>query len=203
MKDNNMKRIIIIYLLMIPLMWVLTEAVWGALHGARSGMKIAKSFQDPDKLNEVKAFMKRHGISESASKSESKAWLENLTPEDKKEFESIIMQSVKIEDIITFWSALAVCVIAFGLIGFISGIVTKSWMFVGVLPGISFLLNNPVIRFRSILHISNSQKVILVLAGQFLAAYVFAFLGAYISIAMKKRKQQKMSLNNSVHADAG
>ncbi|KAF0145431.1 MAG: hypothetical protein FD156_1001 [Nitrospirae bacterium] len=203
MKDNNMKRVVIVYLILIPVMWLLTETVWGGVHGTLGGIKIGKSFQDPKKLNEVTAFMKKHGISESASKSESKAWIENLSPEDKKEFEKIIMQSVKIEEIVTFGSALAVCVIVFGLIGLISGATTKTWLVVGILPGISFLMNNPVIRFNSILHISDSQKIIMVLIGQVLASYVFAFIGASLCKSREKIKKQKMeSLNNGVHTDA-
>lgn len=188
MDDKKISRFILVYFLLIPVMWLLTEAVWGGVHGALGGIKIGKSFQDPKKLNEVTAFMKKHGISESASKSESKAWIENLSPEDKKEFERIVMQSVILEEIVTFGSALAVCVIVFGLIGLISGAVTKTWLFVGIFPGISFLLNNPVIRFKSILHISDSQKIIMVLIGQVFAIYVFAFLGASLC-----KRSQKMA----------
>ena len=191
MNKDTYKRLLIVYLLLIPVMWLLTEGVWGGLHGALGGIKIGKSFQDPSKLNEVTAFMKKHGISESASRSESKAWLENLSPEDKKEFENIIMQSVKMEEIVTFGSAFFVCLIVFGLIGLISGALTKTWIFAGIFPGISFALNNPVIRFQSILHISLNQKIIMVLVGQFLATYFFAFAGSYLCNRMKNRKQQK------------
>ncbi|MDA8082345.1 MAG: hypothetical protein M0024_01660 [Nitrospiraceae bacterium] len=199
MKGNNIKRIIIVYVLLIPLMLVLTEAVWGGFHGIVAG----KFFRDSNKLDEVKAFMKKHGISETATKSEGEEWLDNLSPEDRAEYEQLIKKAIKIEDIVTFGSALTVCVIVFGLIGLLGGAFTKSWQAVGILPGISFLLNNPVIRFKSVLHISDSQKVILVVVGQFVAAYLFAFLGSHICKAMNDRKQQKLSLNNSVHTDAG
>lgn len=193
---------IIVYLVLLPVMWLLTEAVWGGLHGALGGIKIGKSLQDPTKLNEVTAFMKKHGISESASKEESKSWVENLSPEDKAEFQKIVMQSVRIEEIVTFGSAFVVCLIVFGLIGLISGALTKTWIFAGIFPGISFVLNNPVIRFQSILHISFNQKIIMVLVGQFLACYAFAFIGAFLCNAIKKRKHQKKeSLNNAIETD--
>ena len=203
MDDKKISRFILVYFLLIPVMWLLTEAVWGGIHGVISGIKIGKSLQDPSKLNEVTAFMKKHGISESASETESEAWVENLSPDDKKEFDNIVMQSVKIEEIVTFGSALAVCVIVFGLVGLISGAATKTWLFVGIFPGISFLLNNPVIRFKSILHMSDSQKITMVLIGQVLASYVFAFIGASLCKRRLKIKRQKMeSLNNGVHTDA-
>lgn len=126
MNNSNLKRVIIVYLVLIPVMWLLTEAVWGGLHGALGGIKIGKSLQDPKKLNEVTAFMKKHGISESASKDESKSWVENLSPKDKAEFQKLVMQSVRIEEIVTFGSAFVVCLIVFGLIGLISGALTKT-----------------------------------------------------------------------------
>ncbi len=191
MDDNKLSRFILVYFLLIPVMWLLTEAVWGGLHGAFGGIKIGKALQDPKKLNEVTAFMKKHGLSESASKDESKSWVENLSPEDKAKLQKLVMQSVRIEDIVTFGSAFVVCLIVFGLIGLISGALTKTWLFAGIFPGVSFVLNNPVIHFRSILNISLNQKIIMVLVGQFLASYVFAFTGAYLCNRMKKRKQQK------------
>lgn len=203
MNDKKLSRFILVYFLLIPVMWLLTEAVWGGVHGALGGIRIGKAFQDPKKLNEVTAFMKKHGLSEPASKDESKSWVENLSPEDKAEFQKLIMQSVKIEDIVTFGSAFVVCLIVFGLIGLISGMVTKTWLFAGIFPAISFLLNNPIIRFRSILNIPLHQKIIMVLAGQFLACYAFAFIGAFLCNAIKKRKQQqKTSLNNAIETDA-
>jgi len=191
MNNINLKRVIIVYLVLMPVMWLLTEAVWGGLHGALGGIKIGNSLQDPTKLNEVTAFMKKHGISESASKEEGKSWVENLSPKDKAEFQKLVMQSVRIEEIVTFGSAFVVCLIVFGFIGLISGVLTKTWLFAGFFPGISFILNNPVIRFQSILHISFNQTIIVVLVGQFLASYVFAFIGAYLCNRIRKGKQQK------------
>lgn len=202
MDDNKISRFILVYFLLIPVMWLLTEAVWGGLHGALGGIKIGKSLQDPKKLTEVTAFMKKHGISESATKDESKSWVENLSADDKEEFQKLVMQSVRIEDIVTFGSAFLVCLIVFGLIGLISGALTKTWLFAGIFPGISFVLNNPVIRFQAILNIPLHQKIIMVLVGQFLACYVFAFIGAFLCNAIKKRKQQKKeSLNKPIETD--
>src|SRR5574340_1229509 len=109
MNDNNIKRVIIVYLIMIPVMMFLTEAIWGGFHGIVAG----KFFRDSNKLDEVKAFMKKHGISETATKSEGEAWLDNLSPGDRAEYEQLIKKAIKIEDIVTFGSALTVCVIVF------------------------------------------------------------------------------------------
>ncbi len=45
MNKDTYKRLLIVYLLLIPVMWLLTEGVWGGLHGALGGIKIGKPFQ--------------------------------------------------------------------------------------------------------------------------------------------------------------
>jgi hypothetical protein len=166
--------------------------VWGGLHGAIGGLRIGKAFQDPQKMKEVTTFMKEHGLSESASREESQSWIENLSPQDKAEFQKMIMKSVKMKDIAGFGSTFAVCVIVFGMIGFLSGILTKAWKYVGILLLISFLLNNPVLRFRVIHDMPFSQKAIIVLVSQFLICYIFAYLGASLSIKVARKRQKKM-----------
>ena len=190
-------------MVLIPVMWLLTEGVWGGLHGALLGVKIGMALRDPQKSAEIMKFMKEHGITEAASKQQAESWIENLPQRDKEQFQRIILKSIKEKGFVTFGSAFAVCVIVFGLLGLISGALTKTWHFVGFFPAISFLINNPVIRFRAILPIPLSQKVAIVLVGQFLACYLFAFLGALLCVKMNKRKQEKReSLNKSIETDA-
>jgi hypothetical protein len=178
MDKKKIIRFVLVYILLIPVIWFLSAAVWGGVHGVLIGTTIGKNLQDPKKLNEVKEFMKKHGLSESASKEESKSWVENLSPEDKAEFQKLAMPSFKIENVVTFDSALVVCLIVFGIVGLISGLATKTWLLSGILPAISLLPISPISKFRCILHISIEQKIILVLLGQFLVCYIFAYIGA-------------------------
>jgi len=191
MNNGKLKRIILVYMVLIPVMWILTEGVWGGLHGILIGSKIGMALREPQKSTELINFMKEHGITESTSKEEAESWTKNLSQKDREQFQVILLKTISEKNLVSFGSALAVCIIVFGLIGLVSGALTKTWLFAGIFPGISFVLNNPVIRFQSILHISLNQKIIIVLVGQFLACYIFAFTGAYLCNRTKKEKQQK------------
>jgi hypothetical protein len=194
MSNATLKRVILVYLVLIPVMWFLTEAIWGGLHGARIGLKMG--MQDPQSQESIafNNYLKAHGISESTSKEDVETWFNNLSSTDRKELNNIILNTIGEKDLVSFGSAFVVCVIVFGIIGFVSGAFTGTWQFVGILPTISFLLNNPVIRFQSILDISLNQKILVILIGQFLVCYVFAFTGVFLRNSIKKRKhKQKVS----------
>lgn len=184
-------------------MWLLTEMVWGGLHGTLSGVKIAKALQDPQTSDEITTFMNKHGMSESASIEENTTWLENLSPQNKAEFQNLIMKSVTIKQLAGFGSTFTVCVIVFGMIGFLGGILTKTWIYIGILPIISFLLNNPILRFGIIRDMPNNQKIIIVLIAQFLACYMFAYIGVLLNRSLSKKRQLKEGiLNNTINQNA-
>jgi hypothetical protein len=185
---------VLVYILLIPVIWFLSAAVWGGVHGVLIGTTMGKTLQDKKKSNELNEFMQKHGVSQLTSKEEAKSWFNNLSPEDKTEFQKMVMQSFKIEDVVTFSSAFLVCLIVFGIVGLISGLATKTWLLAGILPAISHLPNSPISRFRCILHISIAQEIILVLLGQFLVCYVFAYIGAKLAIKIAQKKQNKIEV---------
>ncbi len=187
MKDNNIKRVVIVYLIMIPVMMFLTEAIWGGLHGVFIGFQSRKLLQAP----EVRDFMRQHGLKDSMSKEQVNTWMEKLSPKDQAEFQDILCRSTKEEDFINYKTASAACALIFGLVGLTSGALTKTWQFIGFLPLVSFLFNNPIIRYGAIKNIPVTQKIIIILV-QFLAAYTFAFIGAYLCNIASKRKQLKI-----------
>ena len=189
MDNKKLRRVIVVYFLLIPLMWLLTETVWAGLHGVLGGLKIGKALQNPQRSEEIKAFLKQHGLSEKASRKESKEWFEKLTSEEKKEFQELIAKSVDIKNVAGFGSTFSVCVIVFGIIGILSGLLTKVWITAGIFPLISFLLNNPVLRFGVIRNMPLSQKAIIVLGSQFLACYILAYIGATLSVKVATRRQ--------------
>ena len=187
MNNQTLKRVILVYMVLIPVMWLLTETVWGGLHGVLGGLKIGKALQNPQTSEEITAFMKRHGLTEKASRKDSEEWLKKLTMKEQDEFQKIIMKSVNIKSIAGFGSTFAVCFLVFGGVGFLSGALTKTWIYVGILPLISFLLNNPILRFGIIHDMPTNQKIIIVLVSQFLISYIFAYIGATISNRVQKK----------------
>lgn len=193
MQSDKLKRIFLVYMVLIPVMWLLTEAVWGGLHGALLGLKLGKALRNPQTSEEFTAFMKQHGLSEKATQKESEEWFGKLTAKERGEFQGILQKSVDIKNVIGFGSTFAVCVIVFGAVGFIGGIFTRTWIYVGILPLISFLLNNPIFRFGAIHDMPFGQKAAIVLASQFLACYIFSYAGTMLSMAISKRRHDRIN----------
>ena len=190
--NKTLKRVILVYAVLIPVMWLLTETVWGGLHGALGGLSMVKVLLNPQTQEEIMSFAKQHGLSKQASREETKEWFKKLNKEDREEFQKIVMKSVNVKNIAGFGSTFAVCVIVFGGVGLLSGALTRTWLYVGILPFISFFLNNPILRFGVIRDMPVSQKAIIVLVSQFGASYIFAYIGSTISDKVARKRQTKM-----------
>ena len=185
-----MKRIVLVYLILLPVMWFLTEGVWGGLHGIIGGLQISKSLQNPETSKEISDFMKQHGLSEASSKEQASSWFDNLPETDKSEFQELIAKSSKIDTIAGFGSTFAVSVIVFGIIGLLSGIFTRTWYYVGLLPIISFIINNPFVRFSVIQNMPLGKKIIIAVVAQFYACYLFAYAGTMIANRAARKKDE-------------
>lgn len=177
MISRPVKRIVIVYMLLLPVMYLLTETVWGGLHGALAGLAIAKASQGGDLAQELSEFMKKHDIREPKSRDEAVQFWQSLSPEEKAEFETLVKKSVNLGSFAGFGSTFGVCLIVFGFIGIVSGIFTRTWKYVGILPLISFVINNPIIRFGIIKNMPVQQKIIVIAVAQFGASYLLAYLG--------------------------
>ncbi|HWR71885.1 MAG TPA: hypothetical protein VN604_01815 [Nitrospirota bacterium] len=197
MDPKKIAKIIIVYLLLIPITWLLSVMVTGGVGGYIAGQRIAKAYSDPQTSNELSAFMKKHGFADSMTKKESKLHYEKLSPQEKAEFKKIISSSVKVEDMFNFGSIFVICVIVFSFIGILSGILTKTWIPAVVFPLVVLSLD-PLRQFIVYGYMTTSQKVITVLVGQFIICYAFAFLG----VAIANRFSRIRGTNLPVHSDA-
>lgn len=194
---KRFSKLFIVYMILIPATWLLSVMVTGGVGGYIGGQRIAKAYSDTQTSNELCAFMKKHGFTESMTKEESKLQFDKLTPQEKAEFRKILFSSVKIDDIFGFGSIFAICVIVFSFIGFLSGILTKMWIPAGIFP-IVVLSLDPIRHFIVYGYMSSSQKVITIVIGQFVICYVFAYLGALLA----KRFSKNKGINLPVHSDA-
>lgn len=193
-----MTKTILVYLLLLPVMWLLTEMVWGGVHGLIGGLQIANSLQDPQTSKEITEFMKKHGLSDTMSKEQGTAWLDKLSSKDKAEFEKLIMKSIDTKKLAGFGSTFSVSIIVFGIVGLLSGLFTKTWYYAGLLPLISFMINNPFVRFSVIQDMPLSEKIIIALLAQFGACYLFAYAGTVISGKLAQRKENKLMGNEAI-----
>ncbi len=186
MDNKRLLKIVIVYLLMVPVTWLLSAMVYGGAYGYIGGKRIAKAYSETDLGNELCDFLKKRGFSDTMTKEESKRLFENLSPQDKAEFRRILFSKVKTDDIVSFGFIFAVCAIVFSLTGFLSGLLTRIWIPAGIFP-ITALLISPLRRFIVLGYMSGVQKVITVLVAQFAACYAFAYLGSLLAKRFSKK----------------
>lgn len=183
MKNQITIRALIVCAIAIGVAWLLTEMVWGATAGIAGGLSIKKN---PDYQQKVAAFLKDKGIDTQTDPMAARSAIAKLTPEDRKELN--VMSRDAMRDVNWFAVTLLVSVIVFGGVGFLSGIIAKSWTLAPLIPVVSFLLNNPIIRFPMAKELPLLQKTIVVTL-QFIVCIGLAFLGAKI-VGRNKRGQQ-------------
>ncbi len=188
MDPKKIAKLLIVYLILIPVTWIFSVMVTGGVGGYIGGQRIAKAYSDPQSNNELGAFMKQHGFTESMTKEESKLQYEKLSPQERAELKKIVAKTAKVEDMFSFGSIFVICLIDFSFIGFLSGILTKTWIPAGIFPLVVLSLD-PLRQFIVYGYMTTSQKVISVLVGQFIICYAFAFLGVATANRFSRKKR--------------
>jgi hypothetical protein len=176
-------RAVFVCLACVAVAWILTEFVWGATSGLVCGLSIVRN---PEYQQKVTAFMKDKGASPTFQAEARKAY-ENLSQEDRQELMKMSKETLSG----TNWFAVTtfVSVVVYGLVGFLGGFIARSWILVGLVPALSFLTNNPIIRFSMAKDLTIVQKVIVVLIAQFAICYILAYYGARLGLKLKQRKE--------------
>src|SRR5258707_13374304 len=117
-------RLVIVYLLAIPLLSLFIEVSWGITHGLLSGYSLKKDSAFNDAITK---FLNDRGLDLSQTQGDSRALLKNvMSAEDKAELEKITRKY----QVVTLGFTFLASALAFGLIGFLTAVLTSSWMFV-------------------------------------------------------------------------
>ncbi len=95
MDPKKIAKLLIVYMTLIPVTWLLSAMVTGGVGGYIAGQRIAKAYSDPHASNELSAFMKKHGFTESMTKKESKLLFEKLSPQENAELKKIVASTGK------------------------------------------------------------------------------------------------------------
>lgn len=185
-------RAVVVCVAALAVAWILTEVVWGATGGLVGGLSIARN---PEYQQRITTFMKDKGATPDASRAEARKAYENLSKEDRQEL--MRMSEEALANINWFLVTLFVSAVVFGLAGFLGGLTARAWVLAGAVPALSFLTNNPVIRFEMAKDLSTVQKVIVVVIAQFAICYLLAYCGAKLGL---KRQQKKESANQAIEA---
>ena len=168
---------VLIYLIGLFLTWLLIEATWGITVGSIAGVKLAHYQKE---LKDISKTLKEMGINEKNVSSSifNDDWHKTLPNEIQDTVTNLakrIMQDINWLNVTLF-----VSVFVFAIVGFLCGFINRGFASVGIIVMLSFLINNPVIRFPYAKDLGLLQKVIVVLA-QFGVCYLFGYLGALLS----------------------
>jgi hypothetical protein len=185
-------RALVVYLVALAAAWILTEVVWGATGGLVGGLSTALN---PEYQQKVTSFMKDKGVDSDASRAEALKAYQALSKEEKKQL--MEMSKEALSDINWFPVTIFVSAVVFGIVGFLGGLIARTWLLGGAVPSLSFLLNNPVIRFQMAKDLSTLQKVIVVVLAQFVVCYLLAYCGARLGL---RRKHKKETANQAIEA---
>jgi hypothetical protein len=185
-------RALLVYVVALAAAWILIEVVWGATSGLLGGLSIARNQEYQQK---IASFMKDEGVDFGASRAESLKAYQALSEKDKKEL--MEMSKKIVSDINWFSISIFVSAVVFGIVGFLGGLISRTWLLAGAVPALSFLLNNPVIRFQIAKDISTLQKVVVVVFAQFAVCYLLAYFGARLGL---RRKHKKETANEAIKA---
>lgn len=180
-------RIVIVYLLALPVLSFLIEAGWGATHGLLAGLSFSKN---PEFVDAVNQFAKDRGIDLGQNQGDPRSLMNRLSERDRVALQEMTTEYLKKQQVISFGSTFFVSAVTFGLVSFLTGLFTRSWLFVGLILLASFALNNPIRRFAIITDMPFMEKLAVVLLAQLGASYLCAYLGVKLR-ARTKRGEKK------------
>ena len=192
LKSQFTIRALSAYLFALAAAFILTEVVWGATGGAVCGLYMRRN---PVYREKAISFLRERGINPDSNSADLTKSYQSLSEEDKREYMKIAKELAKeaIRYVNWFYMTFFVSAVVFGLVGFLGGLFARGWLLAGAVPALSFLTNNPLIRFGMAKGISTFQKVIVVILAQFAVCYLLAYCGARLGC---KRQQKKRELAN-------
>lgn len=194
MPNRSVSKTVISYVICITLLSLLIEVTMGVTVGALSGMRIGS---DEFSQQQITERLKAKGIKESdipKSVFGDEEWYKKLPPDIRKDLENEARRIL--QDINWFSVTLAVSVFVFAVVGFLGGFLNRAFIPIGILVVLSFLVNNPVVRFPHAKALGPQQKVIIVLA-QLAVCYLFGCLGALLGIRRYIKKNAKNEKNEN------
>lgn len=187
LRSESHLRTVISYTICLVVMWVLINITWGSAIGILAGAKMGS---DKAFMEEISDILKSKDIKETnIPNSNFDDWYKSLPPEIHKDIENAI--KLKLQDINWFVVALAVSAFTFAIVGFLYGFINKAFVTVGLIVILSFLTNNPVVRFPCTKNLDILQKFIIVAVAQFGICYLFGYLGTSFGRKRDTRRKKK------------
>lgn len=191
MKDRSIKATALSYSICFILLVILIEGTWGITAGALIGAKLGG---DKVTQEEISRILKDKGIREADipdSVFSHDEWQRQLPEDARKEIQNVINR--KLHEINWFGVTLAISAFVFAVIGFLCGFINRAFVPIGLIVVLSFLVNNPIVRFPYAKALGSQQKVLIVLA-QFVVCYLLGYLGDLLG---RKRDKKRLEISTS------
>ncbi len=186
MNSRSLKGIALFYSVSFIFLVLLIEATWGITGGVLLGASMGAN---KGTQAEVSRILKEKGI--ETPKQPAEDWYDKLPPDVKREIQNEVKK--KLTTINWFAVTFAVSAIVFAITGLLGGFLSRAFIPLGLLVGLSFLVNNPVVRFPHAKALGLQQKVIIVIV-QFALCYLFGYFGASLG---RKRDKKKVEITGS------
>lgn len=186
MKNRSLRAITLFYAISFIFLVLLIEATWGITGGVLLGASMGV---DKGTQAEVSRILKEKGI--ETPKQPAEDWYDKLPTDVKSEIQNAVKK--KLTTINWFAITFAVSAIVFAVTGLIGGFLSRAFIPLGILVGLSFFVNNPIVRFPHAKALGLQQKVIIVIV-QFAFCYLFGYFGALLG---RKRDKKKVEITGS------
>ncbi len=184
MNRRRMLRDGAVYVAALLPAWFLVEVTWGATMGVTAGLKALK---DPELRQEVLGILQSEG--------DGTAGMSDLSPEARHELSQLVLERVG-SQVNVFAVTLLVGAVAFAVSGFVCGRFTGRLAWVGLVPAVSLLRFNPLVRFALARRLV-AWQVVAVLISQFTVCYLFGWLGVRLKgRRVEKRKERERAASS-------
>jgi len=177
LKSEFTRRTLIVYIVAIVAPVILTPLIWGLAGGVIGGFAWSRN---PQHIQVLESFLKARGMAPT-----DEHGFRKLSEVDKQAFTDLSVQFLS--DIYWFLLILSVSVLMFALVGFLGGLLARTWALAGIVPALSFFITNPLMSPKAD-SFSTLEKAIIVCV-QFGSCLGLAFCGARLA---SKRHEKKL-----------
>lgn len=179
-------RAILVYMIGWVVVGILGDVVWGATAGL---IAVQTLRNNPLSMEMIRVFGIEKGLDAAHDSTEARSAIKALSTEGRRDLEEI--GKVAFGKTNWFLVTLFVSAVAFGIVGFLGGFFARVWLLAGVVPILSLLTNNSVLRFPFARDLSLEQKAAVIVFSQFAVSWALAYCGARLGLKRHRRKVQK------------
>ena len=179
---SQITRIVVVYLLAMPVMWQLSGWVYPAYL-----LTYTLSHSD-NPITTTKTFLTQQGYKQGMRSTD-------VSPRDRDELMVILANQMLSQSrkVTGFWPTILMSVLVFGSLGLSVGFCARVWEYAVCLPVVSVFMNNPMATLK-LFHVAPLwQRIVIFVFAQVGISYLFTYLGVFL---YKNRSDRKAKQGN-------